>query len=249
MYLWENVAGLSVELWASQGLSRCTEPYGLDAYLHFSSRFLFHFRLRCIIIIFSQSCSVLRVRLVLCGKSYFFSHPSHIVSQLIIAPAVVMSQDNDDWGDMVLPGVYMIQRSICSGTITGPVTPEKMVNLELVHLEINETEKYIELLQKSNNEIAAYLKERRESRSAEEEGGGAASMMELSDGGVEEEDDDVVFREALEENALVIARKKRELEQLRTLISGQRCGCLCAHTQHYDPQPIAGLRNETRITL
>ncbi|CAG9576848.1 conserved hypothetical protein [Leishmania major strain Friedlin] len=160
-----------------------------------------------------------------------------------------MSQSNHDWGDMVLPGVYMIHRSTGSRMTSGTVPPDRAVNLELVHLEIEETEDYIELLQKSNNEIAAYLKEQRESRSAEEEGGVAASMIELSDGGVEEEDDDAVFREALEENGLVIARKKRELEQLRALISGQRCGCSCAHTQHHDPQPIGAPRNETRIIL
>ncbi|CAC9500772.1 conserved hypothetical protein [Leishmania infantum JPCM5] len=160
-----------------------------------------------------------------------------------------MSQSNDDWGDMVLPGVYMIQRSTGSGMTSGTVPPDKAVNLELIHLEIEETEEYIELLQRSNNEIAAYLKDQRESRFAEEEGGVGTSMIELSDGGLEEEDDDAVFREALEENALVIARKKKELEQLRALISEQRCGCSCAHTQHHNPQPIAAPRNETRIIL
>ncbi|CAJ1029359.1 hypothetical protein Q4I30_005178 [Leishmania utingensis] len=159
-----------------------------------------------------------------------------------------MSQGNEDWGDMVLPGVYMIQRSTGAGMTSGTVRPDKTVNLELVHLQIDETKKYVELLEKSNKDIATYLKEQRESRSTEEGGGGAGSMIALS-GDMEEEDNDSVFREALEENELVIARKKRELEQLRALIGGQRCGCSCTHTQHHDPQSITAPSSETRISL
>ncbi|KAG5501585.1 hypothetical protein JKF63_03415 [Porcisia hertigi] len=161
-----------------------------------------------------------------------------------------MREGNDHWGEMIFPGVYMIQRSTGTPMTSGTAQPDNPVNLELVHLEIDETEKYIELLKKSNHEIAAYLMEQKERRSTEEEGGGAAaSMIALSDGGVEEEDDEAVFREALEENVLVIARKKRELAQLRALIEGQRCGCSCAHSKSVDPQSIAAPNDESRIAL
>ncbi|KAG5476002.1 hypothetical protein CUR178_03717 [Leishmania enriettii] len=182
-------------------------------------------------------------------KSCRFSYLWHIARQLRIPHSAAMSQGNDDWGDMVLPGVYMIRRCSGTGTTGGMVQSGKTANLELVHLEIDEMEKHIELLQKSNREIAAYLKEKQESRSAQEEGEGSGSMVALSDGGVGEEGDDEAFREAMEENILVVARKKKELEHLRALIGGQRCGCLCTHTQDQDPQSTAALSDQARITL
>lgn len=162
-----------------------------------------------------------------------------------------MSGNNADWGDMVLPGVYMIQRTAKSALTTETVQADGTVNLELVHLEIEEAEKHIELLDKSNREIALYLKEKREGSCDGEGDAGVTSMAALADGGVEEEEDDAVFREALEENVLVIARKKREVELLRALLGGQRCGCSHAHAHpHAPPPPPAVEPNaETRITL
>ncbi|KAG5475469.1 hypothetical protein LSCM1_03589 [Leishmania martiniquensis] len=160
-----------------------------------------------------------------------------------------MSRGDDEWGDMVLPGVYMIRRCSSTGVTSGAVQPDKMVNLELLHLEIEDMERHIELLQKSNREIVAYLKEKGESRSAQEEGGGSGSLIEFSNGGLAEEDEDEVFLEAMEENTLVIERKKKELESLRMLIGGQRCGCSSTHTQHQGQELIAALSDDARIAL
>lgn len=168
-----------------------------------------------------------------------------------------MSQVSEDWGSMVIPGVYMIQRAPSASSLSTIMQPDGTLNLELLHLEIDEMEKHIELLRKSNIEIAAYLRETRENGEEAEEGGGMASMVACSSGAVESEDDDAVFREALDENVLVIAKKEMELEQLKALIAGQRCGCCSGHSHKpvdepaVRPTPVSAPapERETRITL
>lgn len=167
-----------------------------------------------------------------------------------------MSHSTEDWGDMVLPGVYMIQRTPNANTLSTIVQSDGTLNLELLHLEIDEVEKHIEMLRKSNVEIAAYLKDKRENAVEEDnDGGGMSSMVAHSSGETETEDDDAVFREALEENVLVIAKKEHELALLKELIKGQRCGCCSSHAHHEStptidpPPPELAPARETRITL
>lgn len=160
-----------------------------------------------------------------------------------------MSGSDGGWGDMIIPGVYMIQRTPKANILSTIVQPDGTLNLELLHLEIDELQRHIELLRKSNVEIAAYLKEKRENGEEDEEGGGMSTTVALSSGATEEEDDDAVFLEALEENVLVITNKERELEQLRELIKGQRCGCGGAHSHQHGAEPDQAAPSPTGITL
>jgi hypothetical protein len=150
---------------------------------------------------------------------------------------------------MVIPGVYMIQRAPSASSLSSIVQSDGTINLELLHLEVDEMEKHIELLRKSNIEIAAYLRDKRKNGEEDEEGGGVGSMVALSNGTTEGEDDDAVFREALEENVLVIAKKERDLAQLKELIKGQRCGCCSAHSHPDAPQAEPSPPRQTRVTL
>lgn len=160
-----------------------------------------------------------------------------------------MTQANEEWGDMVIPGVYMIQRAPTTSSLSTVIQTDGSINLELLHLEIDELEKHIELLRKSNIEIAAYLREKRENGEEDEEGGGMSSMAACASGAVEMEDDDAVFREALEENVLVIAKKEMDLAQLRELVKGQRCGCGSAHSHQNAVQTNPVPQKPTTITL
>lgn len=91
-----------------------------------------------------------------------------------------MSNNRSDWGEMVMPGVFMIQRQvrdvsyINSGSGSGrpePVKDEDKIDYEALYMEIETIQNFIERLEHSNREIEKYLSGNNNSNSNEEEGG------------------------------------------------------------------------------
>lgn len=141
-----------------------------------------------------------------------------------------MSAQSSDWGDMVLPGVYMIRRGVHTSRLQQILSSDGHLNLELVHLEVEELTRDIERLTRSNEEIVYYLSHKEEYKGGDTSEDASqdcsmAAMLATSAGETVEEDDDEVFRDAIQENESVIKRKEAELALLYKLIANQKCGC------------------------
>lgn len=164
-----------------------------------------------------------------------------------------------DWGDMVAPGVYIIQRSQKNADLSSIVERSGSVNLELVHLEIEEVQRHIDMLQKNNIEMAELIKELRSSSIAtdNQDSGKSNKKAALCNGEIADEGDEELLLDAIAENKDVIALKQRELDHLNKLIKGQRCGCSCSHksgavAESTDPTPVREVtetESVTQITL
>ncbi|EPY28440.1 hypothetical protein STCU_02603 [Strigomonas culicis] len=164
---------------------------------------------------------------------------------------------SSEWGAMVFPGVYMIQKAKTSDALDEIVKDDGSLNYELIYLEIEELSVHIEKLKASNIEIEKYISQQGNvlhSREDEEENcmSGLAheghmdgsSTYDDSDHSDDEEresnadedkkeEDLEIFREALLENENTIYRKEKELELLMKLVKDQKCGCsFHAHGQH-----------------
>lgn len=141
-----------------------------------------------------------------------------------------MSAQGEDWGDMVMPGVHMIRRTMTVSQTQKILNPDGKLNLQLIHLKMEELARDIKRLTKSNVEIVYYLShkdEYKDSGADDDDGGDCsmAAMMATTNDKIEEEDDDEIFIEALQENESVIKGKEAELELLGALIDSQKCGC------------------------
>lgn len=122
---------------------------------------------------------------------------------------------NEEWGKMVMPGVYMIPR--------GPLLSSEVVESDeyylshpdLIHHDIQELEGLVAKLRSSNQEIEDYLSDLNREKS---EGPRMLSVDERAC------DDDDMFLEAIVENKRIIGEKEIELRRLRNLIVLQSCG-------------------------
>lgn len=174
---------------------------------------------------------------------------------------------SSEWGTMVQPGVYMIQKSNTSDDLAKIVKEDGSLNYELIYLEIEELSTHIEKLKASNIEIEKYIAQQgnASAHGGEDEDENCMSGManqghtdhipandnnDDSNSNEEEgnekdsnseavpEEDLEIFREALLENENVIFRMQKELELLTKLVKDQKCGCsFHTHGQHSCAHP------------
>lgn len=146
----------------------------------------------------------------------------------------------DAWGEMVIPGVYMIKRQRVFTEISGDSDDKAYTNPELLHHDLKELEKLVQKLKESNCEIAAYLSD--PNREREDEGRRLASLSG------EACDEDEEFRAAIAENEQIIREKEKEIKRLQALISLQHCGAnLYEAPKNPDSHavaPVSGISNE-----
>lgn len=124
---------------------------------------------------------------------------------------------NDNWGEMVIPGVFMIQRNKIVPTepsLTKEANP--YTNPELIHGEIKELEALVRKLKESNTEIMNYLADQSRDRGTDE--------RRLVDVDGQACDEDEEFRAAMIENEHIIREKEVEIKRLEKLIELQHCG-------------------------
>ncbi|KEG10405.1 hypothetical protein DQ04_03751080 [Trypanosoma grayi] len=131
------------------------------------------------------------------------------------------ARTEDDWGEMVLPGVFMLRRKTAplEKRIVGLSAGSTQFEILLHEIEVIET--HIDKLKKSNAEIREYLKEaecRKENLAISCTSGGDISVCEP-------ENDDGVFEDAIAENEALISCKEKELAELSRLIQSNRCAC------------------------
>ncbi|RHW74038.1 uncharacterized protein TEOVI_000682700 [Trypanosoma equiperdum] len=133
-----------------------------------------------------------------------------------------MSGDGSDgWGEMVLPGVFMLRRSAAlPRKLIGPVSDgDKM---EIIAYKIEEIEKYIQKLKESNANINEFLNDEGRNSGTRHQTLSSNDISTLNADG-----DDRVLLEALAENAALISSKTRELEELKALLQNNCCACAC----------------------
>ncbi|CCW70455.1 unnamed protein product [Phytomonas sp. Hart1] len=131
-----------------------------------------------------------------------------------------MSAKEDEWGDMIMPGVYMISRSnkTISSSLQLSSNTDGVSDFEYLHNDIEKMQFDITQLVDSNKEIQSYLNN-------------IGSDKDISSYSEDEpkftchEDDINIFINALKENDLIIKRKQRELIHLKEILNGLRCGC------------------------
>ncbi|PWU99544.1 hypothetical protein C4B63_9g200 [Trypanosoma cruzi] len=128
----------------------------------------------------------------------------------------------NEWGEMVLPGVYMLRGSTTSSRGRTFDLDASKLQLELILNEIEVMERHMKKLKESNNEIKEYLKNRgdsiMESTNTISTSGAVAAVSDT-------EDINDVLAEALVENETIISRKEMELNELKQLIQSNRCAC------------------------
>ncbi|EKF26596.1 hypothetical protein MOQ_009705 [Trypanosoma cruzi marinkellei] len=161
---------------------------------------------------------------MLCFLSFFFLFGFFIIIINIIFVYIkdMGERGENDWGEMVLPGVYMLRGSTASsrGKIFG--LDASKPQLELILNEIDVMERHVKKLKESNGEIKEYLKNRGDSiMESTNTIPTSGAVIAVSD----TEDINDVLAEALVENEAIISRKERELNELRQLIQSNRCAC------------------------
>ncbi|EAN91645.1 hypothetical protein C3747_88g195 [Trypanosoma cruzi] len=128
----------------------------------------------------------------------------------------------NDWGEMVLPGVYMLRGSTTSSRGRTFDLDASKLQLELILNEIEVMERHVKKLKESNSEIKEYLKNHgdsiMESTNTISTSGAVAAVIDT-------EDINDVLAEALVENETIISRKEMELNELKQLIQSNRCAC------------------------
>lgn len=120
-----------------------------------------------------------------------------------------------EWGKMVMPGVYMIQRGTLIGDKLHGTQENYLSQPDLIHHDIKELDILISKLKNSNKEIENYLVDPNRQKKKTQE-------IITVDGEICDEDE--IFRQALLENKRIIQEKEREVERLRSLINLQGCG-------------------------
>ncbi|KAH9588981.1 hypothetical protein LSM04_008499 [Trypanosoma melophagium] len=129
-------------------------------------------------------------------------------------------QSRNDWGEMVLPGVYMLHRKTAlEKKLVGPNAGN--VQIEVILHEIEVMQNHINKLKQSNDEIREYIKKKESLRISEKIPSPTGDDREVCDS----TDNITVFMDALLENEIVISSKERELEELKRLIHPNRCAC------------------------
>eukprot|EP00796_Vickermania_ingenoplastis_P001914 gene1914-1159_t len=140
---------------------------------------------------------------------------------------------NDNWGEMVMPGVFMIRGNIVSNDPLSRTTESTAYSHpELIHHDIKQLEAIVTKLKESNLEIASYL-----SDSTREKGQNDDRRLASTSGEVCDSDEE--FREAMKENEHVIREKENEIKRLHELIQVQHCG-----TDLHQNQKVESKREE-----
>lgn len=120
-----------------------------------------------------------------------------------------------EWGKMVLPGVYMIQRgSLLTHQLEGN-KENYLPHPDLIHHDIKELESLVSKLKNSSKEIEDYLSDLHREKTE------GQKMVTVNDDMCDEDEE---FREALMENKRIIEEKEGELQRLHNLIDFQACG-------------------------
>ncbi|CCW63610.1 unnamed protein product [Phytomonas sp. EM1] len=139
-----------------------------------------------------------------------------------------------------MPGVYMISRT--SQNIRNYLKPssshDRVIDFEQLHKDVEKLQLDIEQLVNSNKEILTYINTI----------GGDKDVLSCIEGEPSytcPEDDVDIFIDALKENDLVIRKKQRELDHLRKIMNGLRCGC--AHHALFEDQRAQHTESVTPI--
>nr|CCC89544.1 conserved hypothetical protein [Trypanosoma congolense IL3000] len=123
---------------------------------------------------------------------------------------------NDGWGEMVLPGVFMLRGKTSTSRLADydPYSGE----VDIILHRIEQLEKYIEKINQSNALIGEYL---REENCGTTDTQSVLSGMEV--GTLDGDNDDSVFLEALAENNAILSMKMRELNELKSMVQSSHC--------------------------
>lgn len=113
-----------------------------------------------------------------------------------------------EWGEMVQPGIYMLQRSNLSDSKN---PSEHGDDLNLLHHRIKEMQSIVTKLKESNVEIQQFMDQNDAGR------GNIVSQQGVCD---EHEE----LRSAILENDRIIYEKEQQLERLQSQVERQHCG-------------------------
>ncbi|ORC87136.1 uncharacterized protein TM35_000231070 [Trypanosoma theileri] len=129
-------------------------------------------------------------------------------------------QPRNDWGEMVLPGVYMLRRTTAvEKKLVGADAGN--VQIEIILHDIEVMQNHINKLKETNDEIREYIKNKGSLGISERPPSPSGHDVEVCD----PTDNITVFKDALVENEIIISSKERELEELKRLIQPNRCAC------------------------
>ncbi|RNE98775.1 uncharacterized protein Tco025E_09167 [Trypanosoma conorhini] len=136
-------------------------------------------------------------------------------------------QSRNDWGEMVLPGVYMLRGCTApsQGRLVGVDASRPQLEFILEAIEV--MERHTSKLKESNEEIRRYLR----NPDSVMESTNALSTSTSEVAVCEAEDVNSILAAALQENEALISRKERELNELKQLVQNNRCACSYHSTQ------------------
>ncbi|KAG8342968.1 hypothetical protein TRVL_06201 [Trypanosoma vivax] len=133
---------------------------------------------------------------------------------------------SSDWGEMVLPGVFMRKRvAPIAGKLINASLEDKV---EFVLSRIEETEAHIKKLRESNAFIRDYISENRFVKNDDPCFDHDALVCSLGN-------DYNVLMEALAENEALISIKEKDVKDLKRLLQANHCSC--ANRLHNAPVP------------